>query len=230
MAIEVFWGSGSGPAWRVLLACVVKGVPYDSRLISFSTREHKTPEYLAMNPRGKVPALRDGDVALNESLAILAYLDKKHPEPPLFGDTPEETGQVWRWCLEHENHVNSALGAVTRPILFGGLPDKADEVRAAIPAMHAELVTWEDRLAATGFLVGDRLSAADLVLFCAVQSLVRAASRPAAQALDLGVLPLAERFPNLLALARKIEALPGYEATFPPHWLTSDPPSPHPLT
>ena len=40
MALEVFWGSGSGPAWRVLLALAVKGVPYESRLLSFAKGEH----------------------------------------------------------------------------------------------------------------------------------------------------------------------------------------------
>ena len=43
--------------------------------------EHKAPEYQKMNPRGRVPTLKDGDFVLYESLAILAYLDRKHPEP-----------------------------------------------------------------------------------------------------------------------------------------------------
>lgn len=225
MATEVYWGSGSGPSWRVLLGFVVKGLPYESRLISFSTREHKAPAFLAMNPRGKVPTVRDGDFVLNESLAILAWLDAKHPEAPLFGTTPAETGQVWRRCLEFENHVWPTAQVVSRPLLFGQFAEKEAEVRAGIPAFLAELDAAEAALAATGHFVGDRISAADLVWFVGLHTWTRAASRPAAEGLDLPLAPMGARYPRLLALARKIEALPGYDATFPPHWRVSDPPS-----
>ncbi len=59
-----------------------------------------------------------------------------------------------------------------------------------------------------------------------MQQVVRAATRPAAKALDLGLYPLATRWPALVPWAARIEALPGYAATMPPHWLESDPPSP----
>ncbi len=45
MALEVYWGSGSGPSWRVLLALAAKGVPFESKLLSFSKRENRTPEF-----------------------------------------------------------------------------------------------------------------------------------------------------------------------------------------
>ena len=94
--LEVFWGSGSQPAWAVLLTLEVKRVPYTSRLLSFSAGEHKTPEFLRLNPRHKVPVLKDGEFVLNESQAIMAYLDRKFPEPPLFGRDAAETGLIWR--------------------------------------------------------------------------------------------------------------------------------------
>lgn len=228
LAIELYWGSGSTPSWRVMLALLLKGVPYTSHLLSFSKRETRTPEFLAMNPRGKVPTLRDGEFVLNESLAILAWLDRRFPEPGLFGRTPEEAGQIWRLCLEYENHGLPAANAVARPILFNGLPQDEAKVREGLPALHAELAALEKRVA-SGFLVGDRLSAADLVWFCGLQSLARAATRPAAASLDLGFWPLADHHPGLLNWAARIEALPGYDATFPPHWLESDPPSPRRL-
>ena len=55
MALELYWGSGSTPAWRVLLALTYKELPFTSNLLSFSKRETRTPAFLAMNPRGKVP-------------------------------------------------------------------------------------------------------------------------------------------------------------------------------
>jgi len=54
MAIEVFWGSGSPVAWRVLLALEYKRLPYVSHLLQFSKQEHKSPQMLALNPRGRV--------------------------------------------------------------------------------------------------------------------------------------------------------------------------------
>ena len=87
MALEVHWASGSPFSWRVLLTLEVKQLPYQSRLLTFSKREHKSPEYLALNPRGKVPTLKDGDFILHESLAIMAYLDSAYPARPIFGRT-----------------------------------------------------------------------------------------------------------------------------------------------
>jgi glutathione S-transferase len=58
MAVDVYWGSGSPFAWRVLLTLELKQVPYESHLLECSKREHKSPEMLAMNPRGKVPVLQ----------------------------------------------------------------------------------------------------------------------------------------------------------------------------
>ena len=90
MAIELYWGSGSPFAWRAMLILEVKGLTYESKLLEFSKGDHKAPAYLQLNPRGKVPTLKDGEFVLYESLAIMSYLDRKYPDPPLFGKTPEK--------------------------------------------------------------------------------------------------------------------------------------------
>jgi hypothetical protein len=94
MALEVYWGSGSPFSWRVLLTLEVKQLPYQSKLLTFSKQEHKSPEYLALNPRGKVPT-RDGDFVLYESLDH-GIPDSAYPEQPIFGRTPQETGTIWQ--------------------------------------------------------------------------------------------------------------------------------------
>ena len=225
MSIELWWGSGSMPSRRVMLALAVKGVPYEGHLVSFAARDTRKPEFLAMNPRGKVPTIRDGAFVLSESLAILAWLDAKHPEPPLFGRDAAELGHVWRLCLEHENHFDHAWRNSLRPIAFGQAKEKADEVRAGLPAMHDELRGLE-RTVEKGWMVGASISAADIVWFCALAFVVRAATRPAADDFDLGILPLADHFPGLLPWVRRIEALPDYDRTIPPHWLEGDRPYP----
>lgn len=223
--VELWWGSGSTPAWRVMLGFAIKGVPYTSHQLSFSAGDTKKPEFRAINPRGKVPTVRDGDFVLNESLAILAWLDRAHPEPALFGRTAEDHGRVWRSCLEYENHGSPTFGAVARPILFGRSEAEADAVRAAIPAVHEELARFSAAVAG-GPLVGGAISAADLTWYTGLAFLFRAATRPAAAPFDLGVLPLAERWPAIAAWARRIEAIDGFDATVPPHWREGDHPSP----
>jgi glutathione S-transferase len=75
--VEIYWISGSPFAWRVLLTAEVKGIPYEGKLLEASKGELKTPEFLAINPLGRVPAIRDGNFTLHESLAIMVYLDRK---------------------------------------------------------------------------------------------------------------------------------------------------------
>jgi glutathione S-transferase len=163
--------------------------------------------------------LRHGDYTLYESVAILTYIDRRFPEVPLFGRTPEETGLVWRATSEFFAYVEPPLlDGVVRPIFRGAPADAHAGIDARIKEVHAELEGYDKKLAAGAWLVGDALSAADIVLFPAVMGLLRAATRPAAETLNLGVLPLEERYPALGAWRARIEALPGYDETYPPHW------------
>src|ERR1043165_4970003 len=112
--MEIYWGAGSPYAWRVLLAAEIKRIPYESRLLEFSKGALRTPEFLALNPRGKVPVIRDGDFVLAESLAILAYLDRKQPEPPLFGRTAEEAGRIGQAIADFESSLREPITLVNR--------------------------------------------------------------------------------------------------------------------
>jgi len=216
--MEIFWGSGSGPSWRVLLAAEIKKIPYESKLLSFQKGEHKSAEMLAVNPRGKVPAMRDGSFTLYESLAILSYLDEKYPEPTIFGKTAEERATTWRSVMELESYLGPAATKVTRPILFNQLAEKEAEVREGRAGLHDELAKLETALTTHAFLLRDQISAADLTAFPIVMAILRAANKESAKPFDLGLTPLDARYPKLAAWKAKIEALPNYDRTFPPHW------------
>jgi glutathione S-transferase len=218
MAIELYWGSGSPFAWRVMLTLEVKGLAYESKLLEFSKGDHKAPAYLRLNPRGKVPTLKDGDFVIYESLAIMGYLDRKYPDPPLFGETAEETGLIWRALAECESYLVPAGDKVVRPIFFGKGLDKVAEIEQAAQTFRHELRKIDEALAASRWLVGDKISAADIGVFPLIQLLLRAASKDAAQPLNLGLLPLEQTFPNVARWVRQIEALPNYQRTYPPHW------------
>jgi glutathione S-transferase len=218
MAIELYWGSGSPFAWRVMLTLEVKGLAYESKLLEFSKGDNRTPAYLRLNPRGKVPTLKDGDFVLYESLAIMAYLDRKYPDPPLFGETPEQTGLIWRALAECESYMVSAGDKVVRPIFFGKGLDRVDEIQQAAQTLRQELKTLDERLNTASWLVGGAISAADIGVFPFIQLLLRAASKDAAQPLNLALLPLEKKFPNIARWVQRIEALPNYQRTYPPHW------------
>ena len=218
MALELYWGSGSPFAWRVMLTLEVKRLTYQSTLLEFSKGEHKSSGFLKLNPRGKVPVLKDDDFVLNESLAIIAYLDKKYPDPPLFGTSPQETGLIWRAILETEAYLLSAGDKVIRPVFFGKGLDETAQIQEAAQAVREELKRIDRELSNSPWLVGKQLSAADISLFPLVQTILRAAGKDAAKPLKLELLPLADTFPNLSAWVKRIEVLPGYERTYPPQW------------
>ncbi|WP_374445190.1 glutathione S-transferase family protein [Stella sp.] len=220
MSVEIYWGSGSPYAWRVLLAAAARHVPYESRLLSFSAKEHKAPAFLAVNPRGKVPALKDGDRVVTESLAIMHHLDGLGSGPALFGASHAERTHILEWCSRIVSDLEEAVYGVARPLMFAKPDaDTAGKVEAALPALHAELAGLETALAQGDWLAGGPApSAADFAAFPFLKYVERAAGKEAARAIDLGVRPLAARYPRLAAWQARIEAMPGYERTYPPHW------------
>jgi glutathione S-transferase len=215
---EVFWVSGSPFAWRVLLTLEVKRLSYTSRLLEASKGDLKKPEYLKLNPRGKVPTLKDGEVVLGESLAIMAYLDRKHPAVPLFGVNAEETAHIWQLISEYFSYLDGPANRIIAPIYFGKISEKREDIRAAVPATHAELERFERVLRGSSWFGGETICAADIAIYPFIKSLLRAASKETAAPLDLGLLPFDARYPRLAAWMQHVERIPGYEKTYPPHW------------
>jgi glutathione S-transferase len=219
MALELFWGSGSPFSWRVLLALELKRLPYESHLLQFSKQEHKSPQMLRMNPRGRVPVLKDGDFVVFESLACLLYLDRKHPEPPIFGRTPEEAATIMRVICEYQSYVENPLMQIVYAVFFENLAERVEEVTKAMHVVAAEARTIEGRLSRSDWLVGEHVSAADMVLFPGIMLLLRAMDRrEAGSDLRSRFLPLETAYPAIARWIERMQSLPGYERTVPPHW------------
>lgn len=218
MALELWWGSGSPYSWRALLALEYKKLPYVSHLVQFAKQEHKSPQMLQMNPRGRVPVLKDGDYVCFESLAIVQYLDRKYPDPPLLGRTAEEAGTIMRVICEYQAYVEEHIMKVIYAILFQSAEGHSDDVARAMHLIATEARTIESRLSQSSWLVGEDFSAADVVIFPGIQMLLRALDRREAQELRGRLLPLETNYPAIAAWIKRIEALPGYERTYPPHW------------
>jgi glutathione S-transferase len=215
--LELFWISGSPFAWRVMLTLEAKQIPYTPRLLQASQGEHKKPDFLALNPRGKVPTMREGDFVLYESIAIMQYLEGKYPARPMFGRTALETAAIWRAVSEFSSYVQLPLDRVYRPLLTGKSQEMATDMHAALPEVHAELEKLEASLAQGSWLAGTDITAADTTAYPFLKLLVRAGGKGEASHFDLG-LPLSDRYPRLAAWMEHVERLPGYERTYPPHW------------
>ena len=219
--IAIYWASGSPFAWRALLTAELKGIDYESVVISFQDGDNTKPEYLRMNPRGKVPVLRVGSEFVYESLAVMTYLDREFPDPPLFGSSAMETARVWQRIAEHENYFSPEANRIVGPAFFGTTEAQADQIREGRRGIHDELARLEASAADSTFLVGDRITAADVVYYPTIQVLLRAAGKPAMEKFELGLLPLADRYPQLGAWKARLDALPACKKTYPPHWKAS---------
>jgi glutathione S-transferase len=224
MAIELYWGSGSAYCWRVMLALEHKRLPWQGQLLKFDQQEHKAPQILAMNPRGKLPVLRDGDYVVFESLAILYYLDRKYPEQPLFGGSPEEAAVIMRVICEYQAYIEPSLMQIARDVLFAPLLAIGEDTVEAMHKVASEARTIERRLAQGDWVVGDGLSAADLVIYPDIRLLLRALAAPGAHELAARFLPLEANYPALGRWLGRMAALPGHDRTWPPHW--GAPPAP----
>jgi maleylpyruvate isomerase len=84
----------SSAAFRVRIALNLKGLAAERRFIHLRRGEQRAPAYLEMNPQGFVPMLVVGDTRLTQSLAIIEYLDERHPSPPLLPAAPEDRAWV----------------------------------------------------------------------------------------------------------------------------------------
>ena len=122
----------------------------------------RSPEFLAVNPNGQVPTLVDGDLVLNESLAINLYLAKRHGGALGPADAAED-GLMTMWALWAATGVEPH----SLQILYnraGKPPTERDEALAvaSVEALRAPMAVLNQALAATGFLVGGRFTVADI--------------------------------------------------------------------
>lgn len=224
MALEIFWGSGSPFSWRVLLGAEIKGLVYESRLLNFSKGDMKAPEFLQMNPRGKVPVIRDDGFVLFESLPILEYFEDKSPDVPLFGKNPRERAFIRQLISEFESYLREPLFNLTLGLLRSagvGPPGRAmtpDELEETARAAQLELKAFEKRISGGSWLIGEEPSAADVAIYPFVATFQRATTKAEALALELGLHPLGEIYPSVRRWMGLVEAVPVYERTYPPHW------------
>ena len=141
------------------------GEPYDIQLLSIKRGANREPAYLAVNPMGKVPALRHGEVVITEAAAICCYLADEFPKAGLnvpFGD--RQRGPYLKWLF-------FGPGVLEPAVIDRAFPRAADTPRAALG--YGDFATTMDVVAGAvsraPFLMGDKFSAADVVIGSALR-------------------------------------------------------------
>lgn len=218
MGIDVYWASGSPYSWRVLLALELKRLPYVSHRLQLQLQEHKSPALLAMNPRGRLPVLRDGDYVVFESLAVLYYLDLQYPAVPLFGRNPQEAAVIMRVINEFQAYTESAIMGLVDALLQRRQPRFSGEMAQAMHCLASEARTVEGRLSKGEWIVGDAVSAADLAIYPFIRLVLHCLRRPGTEELSARLLPAQVHYPALARWLQRVEALPGFMNTWPPDW------------
>jgi glutathione S-transferase len=213
MAITLYYGSGSPYAWRVQFALEHKALPYEPKLVSFSAGDTRKPEFVALNPRHRVPTIVDGDFTLYESNAIVEYLDEAYPGrgQPLFPGDPKNRALVRRLVMEADNYLREATDRVV-DYAFYTKPEERDPAKLpeARQAVIDEIAMFTQAMRGD-FLAGE-LSAADYAVYPFVAFMKRCEVK--LPDLDSDGMLTSE----LRAWKARIEALPYFAGTVPPHW------------
>ena len=133
------------------------GVAYRTVVLDYGT-SMKAPDYLAINPMGKVPAIRHGDVVVTETAAICAYLADAFPQaglaPPL-----ALRGDYYRWLFFAAGPLETA---VSLNGLLGVYPDERQQMKLGCGSLQAVADTLAGAVAGKRYIAGDAFSAADI--------------------------------------------------------------------
>ena len=212
--LTFYYGSGSPFAWRVWLALEHKQVPYTFKRMRFDNGDLHTPAYEAINPRHKVPAIVDDGFALYESAAIVEYLEDRYAASGarLWPREVRARALARRVSAEVDAYVPAHNMTLVTQLLFTR-PEEANLARVAEAkdALTGELARFE-RYLQGDFIAGADVTAADFALYPFVAFLARIdAKRPGHEMRK--ILPA-----RLGAWSKRIEALPYFASTYPPHW------------
>jgi glutathione S-transferase len=125
---------------------------------------HLGPEFLAINPFGKVPVLVDGDLVIAESVAIALYLAERYGDGRLAPANPSERAEMTMWSLFLATEIEQPLWRIA---LHTAIYPEAERVAADVPLARRDcrrmLAPLEERLAERDWLVGGRMSTVDLL-------------------------------------------------------------------
>jgi maleylacetoacetate isomerase len=200
----------SSAAFRLRLALNVKGLPWTPHYVSLLKAEHRDEAYLKLNPQGLVPVLLDGQQRLNQSMAVIEYLDETQSGPKLLPTTAlgryraRQLSQVIACDLHPINNLRILK------YLKGSLKQEQEAIDTwyrhwcvvGLTAFEKELHDAPEGLAAGTYCIGDTVSMADICLVPQVFNAQRFA-------VDMTA------FPKTLAIFEQLMKLPAFDQAQP---------------
>jgi glutathione S-transferase len=155
------YGVARTRAFRALWIAEELKLAYEHVPIEIGEAGARKPEFLALNPHGRLPLIVDGDFVLPESLAITLYLAKKYAQGALYPTALEDEARVWQWSFwaaaEVDRGVNIwSLHAVRLP------PDERDAGEEALKVLAAPFAVLDAALSENPYLLGSDFTVADL--------------------------------------------------------------------
>jgi glutathione S-transferase len=158
---------------RVRVFLAEKGIKVPTEQVDMMTKQHLTPEYTAINPLQRMPALvLDDGAVISESIAICRYFEALRPQPPLFGTGPTEIATVEMWNRRCELNLLSSVAHVfrhTHPAMKElEVPQVAAWAEANRPRVIDFLRILDAGLASHPFIAGEHFTVADITALCAV--------------------------------------------------------------
>ena len=171
---------------RIFLA--EKGINVPAEQVDMMAMQHKTPEYTAINPLQRMPALvLDDGTIITESIAICRYFEAQQPEPPLFGVGAKEIALVEMWNRRCELNLLFGVAHIFRhshPAMKElEVPQVPAWSEANKPRVADFLKILDEQLTSHKFVAGDRFSVADITAMCAID-FMKPAKIPVPEGLD----------------------------------------------
>lgn len=158
---------------RVRIFLAEKGIEVERRHIDIMAEEHKSEEMLKRNPFMRIPVLElDDGRCICEAMAICRYFEALHPEPALFGATPEEKGIVEMWQRRMELYLMHPIAHAFRhsnpKMAHLETPQFPDWGASNVPRIEFMLDYLDSELSGREFIAGDAYSVADIDALCAI--------------------------------------------------------------
>jgi len=163
--MKLYVVTGSGNCRKVQATINNLNMAVDLEYLDLVDGDLAKPEYLALNPNGKVPLLIDGDFSLWESNAIMQYLADKVPDNTLFSQEPKIRADISRWQCWELAHFNSALGTIAFETVFKPALLQLESDPSAVNAASESLKTFagvlDHHLSDRNYVVGNGVTLAD---------------------------------------------------------------------